>query len=342
MTAQIRTEFYFNGTRYFLIDSEFDKYLLDQTVFTIPIDFDHEGVCTANWKGYYVTYFLENRSLYGVLHEFLNDEDMKHKIIAYSQQKELAYTGTCIIGKTINDRRKNSGYFCDYYANFVEEDYAYELSFEKGYLVGLNNLDKCIEEYGKEKCEPALLDKFLHGRYGKHTKEAEFEKVINSNATNNMDEHIRLILGLRKNSLFKYQDGLNHSFSVGAMAGEYLMEEDVEYLDIKIMDKEKNVTRVTLSCAEQTGRGKLICEVSDEDGCFVEYDSEKLKGFLRALQDTEIFEDVGNIITVREGEFIAWYIDVRYKDNGQECLNGVNRLPEKWDDLLNVLEKLKK
>ena len=75
MTAQIRTEFYFNGTRYFLIDSEFDKYLLDQTVFTIPIDFDHEGVCTANWKGYYVTYFLENRSLYGVLHEFLNDED---------------------------------------------------------------------------------------------------------------------------------------------------------------------------------------------------------------------------------------------------------------------------
>ena len=98
MTAQIRTEFYFNGTRYFLIDSEFDKYLLDQTVFTIPIDFDHEGVCTANWKGYYVTYFLENRSLYGVLHEFLNDEDMKHKIIAYSQQKELAYTGTCIIG----------------------------------------------------------------------------------------------------------------------------------------------------------------------------------------------------------------------------------------------------
>ena len=50
---------------------------LDQTVFTIPIDFDHEGVCTANWKGYYVTYFLENRSLYGVLHEFLNNEDMR-------------------------------------------------------------------------------------------------------------------------------------------------------------------------------------------------------------------------------------------------------------------------
>ena len=60
------------------------------------------------------------------------------------------------------------------------------------------------------------------------------------------------------------------------------------------------------------------------------------------MQDTEILEDVGNIITVREGEFIAWYIDVRYKDDGQECLNGVNRLPEKWDDLLNVLEKLKK
>ena len=50
MTAQIRTEFYFNGTRYFLIDSESDKHLLDQTVFTIPIDFDHEGVCTANWE----------------------------------------------------------------------------------------------------------------------------------------------------------------------------------------------------------------------------------------------------------------------------------------------------
>ena len=120
MTAQIRTEFYFNGTRYFLIDSEFDKYLLDQTVFTIPIDFDHEGVCTANWKGYYVTYFLENRSLYGVLHEFLNDEDLKMATVKTPmKEEEKAKPGNV---KVITDKNGYALYFSRSLIPYPRED----------------------------------------------------------------------------------------------------------------------------------------------------------------------------------------------------------------------------
>ncbi len=343
MTAQARTSLYLEGNHYYMLGTETNKFLLDGGEFIVPREM--VALATSNWKGYYITYFVEDKQLYGVMYDHFEEETIKHTAYVYSNQVALKYTGACIIAMNVNDRIKNDEiYYWDYPTRYVEHDYAYELFFEDGVLQDIVSLRAGIEEierYDKlpsYKTREDVAKKYLGKRYGDSDRKAEYKVIVDENVQNNMSERIREILGVDANTMIKYQNGISLSFNVGALDRDDPFEESVLYIELMLKRKEEDALTIKLSMGEDGGTIHFTSPY--EEGYAGDFNIVAAKDLLRALKESGIIDCGGGGQNLRNGDSMLWYVYVEYKDKTHKTISGVDKIPYCWDEYMNVLKEL--
>ena len=344
MTAQVRTRLYLEGNKYYLLGAETDKFLLDGATFTVPQEIQ-KGHSTSNMKGYYITYFVEDNQLYGVMFDHFEDDSVKHTATVYSNQVPLKYTGACIVAKNANDREKEGEvFYSDYYSRYLKHDYAYELFFENGILKNTISLKDGIKETRKinrsidYKEEGRMANKYLTANYGGTKGKPEYNIIVDENVIGNLDENIKVLLGLEYGSLIKLQEGISHSLTLKAYEQKEDFVESVSYIELMLRINGKNPVKICLSILSD----KAYVQYSSpyEDGYEGAYDLAKAKNFLAALKATNILETYGGGEEVKKGTTLQWYIEVKYKNDQKETISGVNKIPSAWSEYMNVLDEL--
>ncbi len=129
--GQARDSFFYENTEYTLQAISEGKHLINCADFHLDIEVQFNP-STNNRKGYIGRYFVENNMLYGIKRVYLYSEEVN------SEKIFLDFTGGCIIVAP------DPGVQCRYF-QYLYCDVAYELIFEKGNLVGVNDLSKAIK-----------------------------------------------------------------------------------------------------------------------------------------------------------------------------------------------------
>lgn len=340
MTAQARTSIYVEGNKYWLLDVEKDKHILEGAEFCVPRNIEPK-MCTGNWKCYYTTLFLEEKQLYGVYYDFFKDEETEHEAVMYSNPVKLSYTGSCIIGKNADDVNRDSRiYYMDSYRELINHEYSYEISFENGVLKKVRDLRAGFSEYHEGvdwKQQEIYAKKYLQNEYGGFKDRSGFSVTVDEDVKNNMDIRHKRILGLEGENLIKLSHGIENSiwFTMSRERNQPF-DEKIAKLTLGIKRNTSSFMKIIFSCDEDIN---VYYESTAEAGYSGPYDKEKAKSFFIELDQCGIFDATGGE-KIRDNEELCWYINVEFKSKDKGHISGVNFIPSSWNNLLDVIRKL--